>query len=95
MSEIESVLNLLIDLRGQADICRNDDAEDVARLLDKAAQEIERLHQIELAAKNLCCVKGGRHSEQAMQRLMDACGFNGHNNQVHRASIEDAKSGGT
>ncbi len=79
MSEIESVLNLVIDLRDVADICRNDDAEDVAKLLDKAAQEIERLHQIELAAKNLCCVKGRYHSEQAMNRLMDACGFNWHN----------------
>lgn len=37
---------LLQDLRDEADLCRNETADDVAALLDRAADEIDRLNVI-------------------------------------------------
>lgn len=36
------MLKLLDDLRTEADLCRNETADDIADLLDRAANEIER-----------------------------------------------------
>ncbi len=37
--------------------------------------EAQKVRELEEAARNLCRVKGRHHSEQAMRRLMNACGF--------------------
>lgn len=38
-------MSIIDDLRTEADLCRNETAVDIANLLDKAADVIERLHK--------------------------------------------------
>ena len=45
-SELKGGLGLLHDLQEEADLCRNETADDIAVLLDKAADEILRLREI-------------------------------------------------
>lgn len=47
---------------------------DVLPEVKRLRKQVENLREIELAARNLCDVKGRHHSEIAMRRLMDACG---------------------
>lgn len=42
-SALNDVLGLVDDLRTEADLCRNETADDIANLLDHAADEIEKL----------------------------------------------------
>lgn len=51
------------------------DTIDCRRSLAKPVAEINRLREIEEAAINMCKVKGRYHSEIAMRRLMEVCGF--------------------
>ncbi len=44
-------------------------------IMRELAARIKRLKEVNEAANNLCKVKGRFNSEQAMLRLMKACGF--------------------
>ena len=53
--------DILTRLHDEADLCRNDGANDIAQLLDDAVKEIERMQKIESAAVTLrsrCIVEG-------------------------------------
>ena len=58
-------------------------------LCHRAANEIERLRDIEAAARNLCSVKGRHRSEIAMHKLMQACGIERNNEKVSGAGTGD------
>ena len=44
----------------------------VERMIDEATNELERLHKIEAAAKNLTAQKGRHNTEQAYRKLEEA-----------------------
>ena len=69
--------SLIYDLRTEADLCRNETADDIAALLDKAADEITRLLNIEFAAKMISQdYQANRFSHDSMITMIEALRHN-------------------
>ena len=64
---------LIYDLRTEADLCRNESADDIAVLLDRAAEEITKLREVEFAAKMIAAdYQANKFSHDSMITMLEA-----------------------